>query len=105
MRRGKMARQKATSVPAVNPLVELHKLGQSPWHDNIHRALLSSGRLARLIAAGEVTGLTSNPTIFEQAIASTRDYDAELPALDAIACSKIVGFEVSPVTSPAAIRR
>ena len=78
-----MARQKATSVPAVNPLVELHKLGQSPWHDNIHRALLSSGRLARLIAAGEVTGLTSNPTIFEQAIASSRDYDAELHALAA----------------------
>src|SRR3989442_3252191 len=82
MRRGKM-RQKAAPAPASSPLVELQKLGQSPWHDNIHRALLVSGRLARMIAGGEITGLTSNPTIFEQAIASSRDYDDELRALAA----------------------
>src|SRR5690348_10600032 len=82
MRRGRtMAKPKAAAVPPTSPLAELQKLGQSPWHDNIHRALLTSGRLARLVAAGEITGLTSNPTIFEQAIAASRDYDAELEAL------------------------
>ena len=81
MRTGKV-RQKA-AAPAASPLVELQKLGLSPWHDNIHRALLVSGRLARMIADGDVTGLTSNPTIFEQAIASSPDYDDELRALAA----------------------
>ena len=81
MRTGKV-RQKA-AAPAASPLVELQKLGLSPWHDNIHRALLVSGRLARMIADGDVTGLTSNPTIFEQAIASSADYDEELRALAA----------------------
>src|SRR3989442_509448 len=82
MRRGKM-RQKAAPAPASSPLVELQKLGQSPWHDNIHRQLLGSGRFARMIADGDVTGLTSNPTIFEQAIASSADYDDELRTLAA----------------------
>src|SRR5207249_3770503 len=86
MRRAQMrdkTRQKAAVAPPSSPLVELQKLGQSPWHDNIHRALLVSGRLARMIADGDVTGLTSNPTIFEQAIASSADYDEELRALAA----------------------
>ncbi len=64
-----------------NPLVELQRLGQSPWHDNIHRALLTSGALKRMVAAGDVTGLTSNPTIFELAIARSTDYDDMLARL------------------------
>jgi transaldolase len=64
-----------------NPLLELQKLGQSPWHDNIRRDLLTSGALARMVDDGDVTGLTSNPTIFEQAIAGGRDYDAQIHAL------------------------
>ncbi len=59
-----------------NPLVELQRLGQSPWHDNISRGLLTSGKLKRMVAAGDITGLTSNPTIFEQAISQGDDYDA-----------------------------
>ena len=53
-----------------NPLVEMQKLGQSPWHDNIRRQQLTSGKLKGMIEAGDITGLTSNPTIFEQAIKS-----------------------------------
>ena len=64
-----------------NPLVELQRLGQSPWHDNIRRNLLTSGALKRMVAAGDITGLTSNPTIFEQAIATSTDYDESLRAL------------------------
>ena len=62
---------------AANPLVELQKLGQSPWHDNIRRQQLTTGKLKQMIEAGDITGLTSNPTIFEQAIKS-HDYDAAI---------------------------
>ncbi len=52
-------------------------LGQSIWYDHIRRAMLDDGDLQRLIAAG-VTGVTSNPTIFEQAIMGSTDYDDAL---------------------------
>ncbi|MGH2520956.1 MAG: bifunctional transaldolase/phosoglucose isomerase [Anaerolineales bacterium] len=64
-----------------NPLVELQRLGQSPWHDNIRRLLLTSGKLKQMVKEGDITGLTSNPTIFEQAIANSDDYDDTLQAL------------------------
>lgn len=64
-----------------NPLVKMQQLGQSPWHDNIRRDLLTSGKLKKMIDAGDITGLTSNPTIFEQAISKSTDYDAALKAL------------------------
>ena len=56
----------------------LHDLGQSLWLDNITRELLDSGTLARYIAELSVTGLTSNPTIFEHAIGRSSDYDAAI---------------------------
>jgi transaldolase/glucose-6-phosphate isomerase len=59
----------------------LQELGQSPWIDFITRDLLRSGKLARMVRAGEVTGLTSNPTIFEQAIAKGAEYDDAFAAL------------------------
>lgn len=59
----------------INPLKQLHEAGQSIWLDNIRRALLDSGTLARYISSLWVTGLTSNPTIFEHAIAGSTDYD------------------------------
>lgn len=61
-----------------SPLVELQKLGQSAWHDNIRRDLLTSGRLRKMVEEGDVTGLTSNPTIFEQAIGGSDLYDGQL---------------------------
>jgi transaldolase len=56
----------------------LHNLGQSLWLDNITRDLLNSGTLARYIAELSVTGLTSNPTIFEKAISSGTAYDSAI---------------------------
>jgi len=53
---------------------KLHELGQSLWLDNITR-LLTSGTLERYIQEFSVTGLTSNPTIFDHAIKSSHDYD------------------------------
>jgi transaldolase len=56
----------------------LHNLGQSLWLDNITRDLLNSGTLSRYITELSVTGLTSNPTIFDQAIKSSTSYDAAI---------------------------
>ncbi len=56
----------------------LHNLGQSLWLDNITRDLLNSGTLARYIAEFSVTGLTSNPTIFNLAIKNSSSYDGEI---------------------------
>ncbi|MDP7645057.1 MAG: transaldolase [Anaerolineales bacterium] len=64
----------------MNPLQQLQVLGQSPWHDNIRRDQLESGELARMVAAGDITGLTSNPTIFQQAISGSDNYDASIRA-------------------------
>ena len=62
----------------MNATTQLHALGQSLWLDNITRALLDSGTLARYIADWSVTGLTSNPTIFYNAIKGSNDYDAAI---------------------------
>ncbi len=53
----------------------LHEMGQSLWLDNITRGLLTSGTLRRYIQEFSVTGLTSNPTIFDHAIKNSHDYD------------------------------
>lgn len=70
----------------MNPLVKLHDFGQSIWYDNIERRLLAGGadsKLGRMIAEDGVTGLTSNPSIFEKAIDSSADYDADIAQLAA----------------------
>jgi transaldolase len=59
----------------------LHNLGQSLWLDNITRDLLDNGTLKRYIDDLSVTGLTSNPTIFEHAISKSSSYDAEVARL------------------------
>lgn len=66
-----------------NPLVALGRLGQSPWYDFITRDLIRSGSLGRLIADDGLLGMTSNPTIFEKAIASSTDYDDDIRTLAA----------------------
>jgi transaldolase/glucose-6-phosphate isomerase len=53
-------------------------LGQSLWYDNIQRKLLETGELKAMIDRGDIRGVTSNPTIFQNAIAKTSDYDAAL---------------------------
>ena len=61
----------------LNSIQELGRLGQSVWYDNMYRSLITSGELARLVEMG-VTGLTSNPTIFQKAISSGSEYDDSL---------------------------
>ncbi len=62
----------------MNPTRRLHDAGQSLWLDNITRALLNSGGLQRYIDECSVTGLTSNPTIFDHAIRQSDDYDSAI---------------------------
>ncbi|MGH9846474.1 MAG: transaldolase family protein, partial [Blastocatellia bacterium] len=74
----------------MNPLVELQKLGQSIWYDNIRRALIDNGDLAakigglpkgltstlnQKVTGDDLRGVTSNPTIFEKAITGSTDYN------------------------------
>jgi transaldolase len=64
-----------------NPLKQLGTLGQSIWLDYIRRDLMSSGRLRRLIEEDGLRGMTSNPSIFEQAIVDSHDYDEDIRAM------------------------
>ena len=63
----------------MRPTRQLHDLGQSLWLDNITRALLDNGTLRRYIEDFSITGLTSNPTIFDGAIGGGDTYDDRHP--------------------------
>lgn len=65
-----------------NPLVRLNALGQSVWYDYIRRDLFTTGQLDRMIREDRLCGMTSNPTIFAQAIAKSDLYDAEIRGAD-----------------------
>jgi transaldolase len=71
----------------MNATVKLHDLGQSIWLDNITRDLLDSGTLRRYIDELSVTGLTSNPTIFDHAIKNSATYDA--PIVSALRAGRV----------------
>ncbi|HJS19615.1 MAG TPA: transaldolase, partial [Anaerolineales bacterium] len=60
---------------------KLTQLGQSLWYDNIQRKLLDNGELKAMIQRGDIRGVTSNPSIFNAAIAKSTDYDAALMSL------------------------
>lgn len=64
-----------------NPLARLIDFGQSFWLDNIRRGFTRSGELRRMIEEDGLRGVTSNPTIFEKAVSSSRDYDAGIKEL------------------------
>ncbi len=64
-----------------NPLKQLGKYGQSVWYDNLHRELVESGALQRMVDKDNVTGGTSNPSIFEKAVAGSSAYDAHIRQL------------------------
>ena len=64
-----------------NPLTEIMQLGQSIWYDNIRRAMLKTGDLARKIDEDDLRGVTSNPTIIEKAITGSTDYDEQMRQL------------------------
>jgi transaldolase len=63
-----------------NHLFEIEKLGQSIWMDNLSRDLIESGELKHLIETRALCGITSNPAIFEKAIAGNQIYDADIEA-------------------------
>lgn len=80
-----------------NPLVRLGELGQSPWYDFITRDLLESGQLSRLIADDGLLGMTTNPTIFEKAVAGSDLYDEDIRQLTSRARSSMEVFEALAV--------
>lgn len=65
----------------MNAIEKLTQLGQSLWYDNIQRKLLENGEFAAMIRRGDIRGMTSNPTIFNNAIAKSNDYDSALMPL------------------------
>jgi transaldolase/glucose-6-phosphate isomerase len=66
---------------AGNPIAAVHALGQSLWLDDLRREMIDSGELRSRIAAGQIRGMTSNPTIFEQAISGGEVYSRSLRPL------------------------
>lgn len=65
----------------MNPITKLTSLGQSLWYDNIQRKLLENGEFTAMIQRGDIRGMTSNPSIFQNAIAKSNDYDSTLTPL------------------------
>lgn len=67
-------------MTATNHLFEIEELGQSIWMDNLTRDLIESGELKNMIVSRGLRGITSNPAIFEKAIAGNKMYDADIEA-------------------------
>ncbi len=65
----------------MSPLLQVRSLGQQIWLDNLSRALLDEGVLARFISEDGIAGVTTNPAIFQKAIAGGRDYEGDLARL------------------------
>ncbi|PWH18430.1 MAG: transaldolase [Ardenticatenia bacterium] len=86
---------------SANPLKELLQYGQSVWYDNIHRGLLRSGELQRLVDEG-VRGVTSNPTIFKNAISQGEEYRADIIALSQAGKSPLEIYEALAIADIAA---
>lgn len=61
-----------------NPLLSIQESGQSIWMDYLDRHLIQSGELKRMVEEGEITGITSNPAIFQKAISGSDLYDADI---------------------------
>lgn len=81
----------------MNNSQKAYKFGQSLWYDNIQRSLLDNGEMAGMIERGEIYGVTSNPSIFKNAIANTKDYDQTLLPLLAEGKSAAQVFETLAV--------
>lgn len=73
----------------MNNSQSLYALGQSIWFDNIQRSLLEDGTLRKMISNGEIYGVTSNPSIFNQAISKSSDYDEAMLPMALSGCSTI----------------
>ncbi len=64
-----------------NNVIQIRELGQSIWLDFFDRKIMDTGKLKTLIEEDAVSGVTSNPSIFEKAISSSSDYDEDIAAL------------------------
>jgi transaldolase len=73
----------------MNKSQQLYSLGQSIWYDNIQRSTLNNGTLRSMITGGQIYGITSNPSIFNQAISRTTDYDDAILPMALAGCSSI----------------
>ena len=71
-----VSERKARAHP--NSLLSLHDMGQAAWLDYLAQPFVSEGKLDKLVVQDGITGVTSNPSIFEKAIAEGADYDASL---------------------------
>jgi transaldolase len=80
---------------AANNVAQIHGFGQSIWLDFIDREIISSGKLKQLIDVDGVRGVTSNPAIFEKAISSSSDYDADIAALKSESDNEKLFFEIA----------
>ena len=67
-----------------NNVKQIHQFGQSIWLDFIDREIMNTGELQSLIDTDGVRGITSNPAIFEKAISSSDDYDADIKRTGAV---------------------
>jgi transaldolase len=77
----------------MNPLLQVRTQGQQIWLDNLSRALLNDGHLARLISEDGIAGVTTNPSIFHKAIADGRYYEDDLARLSAQALDAETRYE------------
>ncbi|PWK72502.1 transaldolase [Mucilaginibacter oryzae] len=80
---------------AANNVAQIHGFGQSIWLDFIDREIISSGKLKQLIDVDGIRGVTSNPAIFEKAISSSSDYDADIAALKSETDNEKLFFEIA----------
>jgi len=77
----------------MNPIDKLHSLGQSIWYDNIERRLINNGELAKMIENKKIRGITSNPSIFNNAISKSNDYDDSMAPLAEVGKNKFEVYE------------
>ena len=78
-----MSESKSGASAIANPVAALGRYGQSIWLDYIRRSLITGGELTRLVDEDGVTGITSNPAIFEKAIEGSNDYAAAIDEIQA----------------------
>lgn len=79
-----------------NNLKAINKIGQSIWLDFFDREIMNSGKLEKMIAEDGITGVTSNPSIFEKAISSGSDYDEDISTLSqTIGSNEAIFFDVA----------
>ena len=75
-----------------NPLLKIQEFDQSIWQDYIQRNIIVSGELKKLIDDDGIRGVTSNPSIFDKAIAGSHDYDDDIRTM-ALEGKNIAGFD------------